>query len=87
MSGIQSVGAWLVSYPLLFLQDLYLKYLGWTLNVKSVGVRKASILALQDVYNVDDNVSSLVLITERFYKRTIDLADDNDISFAVCAAL
>ncbi|GKB01064.1 sister-chromatid cohesion protein 3 [Tanacetum coccineum] len=85
MSGIQSLGAWIVSYPSLFLQDLYLKYLGWTLNVKSVGVRKASILALQDVYDVDDNVPSLVLFTEKFYKRTLDLADDNDISVAVCA--
>nr|GFB97738.1 hypothetical protein [Tanacetum cinerariifolium] len=83
MSGIQLVGAWIVSYPSLFLQDLYLKYLGWKLN--SVAIRKASILELQDVYNVDDNVSSLVLFTERFYKRTLDLADDNDISFAVCA--
>nr|GEX38898.1 zinc finger, CCHC-type [Tanacetum cinerariifolium] len=81
MSGIQSLGAWILSYPSLFLQDLYLKYLGWTLNVKSVGVRKASILALQDVYNVDDNVSSLILFTKRFYKRTLNLADDNDISF------
>nr|GFA37927.1 sister-chromatid cohesion protein 3 [Tanacetum cinerariifolium] len=57
----------------------------FTMMFESVGVRKASILALQDVYNVDDNVSSLVLFTERFYKRTLNLADDNDISFAVCA--
>nr|GEX10168.1 hypothetical protein [Tanacetum cinerariifolium] len=55
------------------------------LQIHSVGVRKAYILALQDVYNVDDNVSSLVLFTERFYKRTLNLVDDNDISFAVCA--
>ncbi|GJS82740.1 retrotransposable element Tf2 [Tanacetum coccineum] len=62
--------------------DLYLKYLGWTLNDKSVGVIKASILALQDVYDVDGNVPSLRLFTERFYKRMLDLADDNDISVA-----
>nr|GEX62538.1 sister-chromatid cohesion protein 3 [Tanacetum cinerariifolium] len=85
MSCIQSLGAWIVSYPSLFLQDLYLKYLGWTLNDKSAGVRKASILALQDVYDVDDNVPSLGLFTERFYKRMLDLADDIDISVAVCA--
>lgn len=53
--------------------------------LKSAGVRKASILALQDVYDVDDNVPSLGLFTERFYKRMLDLADDNDISVAVCA--
>ncbi|KAI3805956.1 hypothetical protein L1987_21844 [Smallanthus sonchifolius] len=85
MSCIQSLGAWIVSYPSLFLQDLYLKYLGWTLNDKSAGVRKASVLALQNLYDVDDNVPSLGLFTERFYKRMLDLADDVDISVAVCA--
>lgn len=34
MSCISSLGIWIVSYPSLFLQDLYLKYLGWTLNDK-----------------------------------------------------
>lgn len=85
MACIQSLGVWILSYPSLFLQDLYLKYLGWTLNDKSDGVRKASVLALQNLYEVDDNVPSLGLFTERFYKRMIELADDVDISVAVCA--
>lgn len=53
--------------------------------MKSAGVRKASILALQNLYEVDDNVPSLGLFTERFYKRMLELADDIDISVAVCA--
>nr|GEX43077.1 sister-chromatid cohesion protein 3 [Tanacetum cinerariifolium] len=81
----KSLGAWIVSYPSSFLQDLYLKYLGCILNDKSAGVRKASILALQDVYDVDDNVPSLGSFAMRFYKRMLDLADDNDISVSVCA--
>ncbi|CAI9107978.1 OLC1v1007477C1 [Oldenlandia corymbosa var. corymbosa] len=85
MSCIQSLGVWILSYPSLFLQDLYLKYLGWTLNDKSAGVRKASVQALQNLYEVDDNVPSLGLFTERFYKRMLELADDIDISVAVCA--
>nr|XP_016464326.1 PREDICTED: sister-chromatid cohesion protein 3 isoform X3 [Nicotiana tabacum] len=85
MACIQSLGVWILSYPSLFLQDLYLKYLGWTLNDKSHGVRKASVLALQNLYEVNDNVPSLGLFTERFYKRMIELADDVDISVAVCA--
>lgn len=47
-------------------------------------MRKASVLALQELYKVDDNVPSLGLFTERFYKRMIELADDIDISVAVC---
>lgn len=84
MSCIQSLGVWILSYPSLFLQDLYLKYLGWTLNDKNAGVRKASVLALQNLYEVDDSVPSLGLFTERFSNRMIELADDIDISVAVC---
>ncbi|XP_059437429.1 sister-chromatid cohesion protein 3 [Corylus avellana] len=84
-SCIQSLGAWVLSYPSLFLQDLYLKYLGWTLNDKNAGVRRASIIALQTLYEVDDNVPTLGLFTERFSNRMIELADDIDVSVAVCA--
>ena len=52
---------------------------------KNDGVRKASILALQNLYDVDDNVPTLGLFTERFSNRMIELADDIDISVAVCA--
>ncbi|KAM3292672.1 hypothetical protein ACQJBY_036404 [Aegilops geniculata] len=85
MLCIKSLGIWVVSYPSLFLQDIYLKYLGWTLNDKNAGVRRTSILALQSLYDVDDNIPSLGLFTERFYSRMIQLADDIDISVAVPA--
>lgn len=85
VSCIQSLGVWILSYPSLFLQDRYLKYLGWTLNDKSAGVRKASVVALQTLYEVDDNVPSLDLFTQRFSNRMIELADDIDVSVAVCA--
>lgn len=52
--------------------------------MQTEGVRKASVIALQELYKVDDNVPSLGLFTERFYKRMIELADDIDISVAVC---
>ncbi|GLU07467.1 hypothetical protein SLE2022_244240 [Rubroshorea leprosula] len=85
MTCIQSLGVWILSYPTLFLQDLYLKYLGWTLNDKNAGVRKASVLALQNLYEVDSNVPTLGLFTERFSSRMIELADDIDVSVAVSA--
>ncbi|KAF3785962.1 Sister-chromatid cohesion protein 3 [Nymphaea thermarum] len=85
MACIGSLGNWIISYPSLFLQDLYLKYLGWTLNDKSAGVRKTSISALQNLYEIDDNVPSLSLFTERFSNRMIELADDIDVAVAVSA--
>jgi cohesin complex subunit SA-1/2 len=113
MACIRAIGSWIVSYPSLFLQDLYLKYIGWTLNdkvclkintyipnicsgwmpfmsaivflVQNPAVRKTSIIALQKLYEVDDNVPSLSLFTERFCSRMIEMADDIDISVAVTA--
>ncbi|CAL9227857.1 unnamed protein product [Arabidopsis halleri] len=85
MSCIQSLGIWILSYPSLFLQDLYLKYLGWTLNDKNAGVRKASLLALQKLYETDENVPTLGLFTQRFSNRMIKMGGDVDMSAAVCA--
>lgn len=48
-------------------------------------MRKASVAALQCLYEMDDNVPSLDLFTQRFSNRMIELADDTDISVAVCA--
>lgn len=53
--------------------------------LKSAVVRKTSVLALQNLYEVDDNVPSLSLFTERFCNRMIELADDIDVSVAVSA--
>lgn len=55
------------------------------LHLKSAGVRKTSILALQNLYEVDDNVPSLGLFTERFCNRMVEIADDVDVSVAVSA--
>ena len=53
------------------------------MNDKNAAVRKISIFALQNLYEVDDNVPSLSLFTERFCNRMIELADDFDMSVAV----
>lgn len=53
--------------------------------MKNAGVRKASVVALQNLYDVEENVPTLGLFTERFSNRMIELADDIDISVAVCA--
>ncbi|TVU49759.1 hypothetical protein EJB05_01095, partial [Eragrostis curvula] len=87
MSCIKSFGIWVVSYPSLFLGDnnKYLRFLGWTLNDNSAGVRKASVLALQSLYEVENNIPSLGKFTETYHRRMIQLADDVDTSVAVLA--
>ncbi|KAJ4779054.1 Cohesin subunit SA-3 [Rhynchospora pubera] len=85
MSCIKALGVWIVDYPSRFLQDSYLKYLGWALNDKNALVRKTSVLALQGIYKIDDNIPSLSLFTDYFSKRILQMADDIDISVAVSA--
>lgn len=55
------------------------------MHLKVAAVRKTSVMSLQNLYEVDDNVPSLGLFTERFCNRMIELADDIDISVAVSA--
>eukprot|EP00897_Mesotaenium_endlicherianum_P001304 jgi/Mesen1/1200/ME000128S00174 len=82
---ISALGSWIQGYSTLFLQDLYLKYIGWTLNDKNAGVRSSAISALHELYSIDDNIPALSLFTERFLSRMVGLADDIDISIAVKA--
>lgn len=53
--------------------------------LEAAGVRKASLLALRKLYEMDENVPTLGLFTERFSNRMIEMADDVDLSAAVCA--
>ncbi|KAK6164775.1 hypothetical protein DH2020_001639 [Rehmannia glutinosa] len=85
MSCIESLGVWVLSYPSLFLQDYRAKHSDQKSNFDK---RTDSNLiyfgwTLND--KVDDYVPSRDLLTKRFYKRMIELADDIDISVSVCA--
>lgn len=50
-SCIESLGVWVLSYPSLFLQDLYLKYLGWTLNDKVSNLNRLDLVSFDNVLN------------------------------------
>ncbi|KAM1758994.1 hypothetical protein ACFX11_008055 [Malus domestica] len=85
ISCIESLGPWILSYPSLALQGVYFMYLGLTLNDNSAGVRKASVHALKNLYEVDDNAPNLGRFTRRFSSQKIGLAGDFDISIAISA--
>jgi len=69
--------------PINFFEGCILE-ISWV-NDKNAGVRKTSIIALQNLYEMDENVPSLGLFTERFSGRMIELADDIDVDVAVQA--
>ncbi|KAM1207441.1 hypothetical protein ACFX13_008128 [Malus domestica] len=85
ISCIESLGPWILSYPSLVLQGVYFMYLGLTLNGNSAGVREASVHALKNLYEVDDNAPNLGRFTRRFSSQRIGLAGDFDISVAISA--
>ncbi|OMO64970.1 stromal antigen [Corchorus olitorius] len=84
MMCIESLGTWICSHPVYFLQDEYLKYFGWMLNDKIAGVRKASVLALQNLYDQVANSAQLTkTFCKKFSNRIIELVDDIDVNVAV----
>jgi vesicle coat complex subunit len=82
---LESLGHWIESLPSMFLEDNYLKYLGWCLNDKAVPVRKQAISSIHNLYNVLDkrDVAKLQLFHERFKPRFSSMSLDNESS--ICA--
>ncbi|CAI6000927.1 unnamed protein product [Closterium sp. NIES-65] len=66
-----------------FLEDRYLKYLGWALSDQESVVRQSSLQALKALYEDEDCIGALSLFSERFSPRIIHMADDVDASVAV----
>eukprot|EP00850_Spirogloea_muscicola_P001107 SM000004S14977 [mRNA] locus=s4:522604:529013:- [translate_table: standard] len=79
---IGCLGHWIVTLPSLFLQDLYLKYLGWTLNDKDARVRLKAVTSLHALYREKEHIPAMELFTGRFSGRIIELADDVDVHVA-----
>ncbi|KAL2088594.1 hypothetical protein ACEWY4_015493 [Coilia grayii] len=63
---IEELGRWLLSNPSVYLNDSYLKYLGWMLHDKQPMVRLRSVKALQGLYKEKKFISHLELFTSRF---------------------
>ena len=60
------LGEWMKKYPSHFLDDSYLKYLGWTLYDKIGEVRLTCLRSLQPLYAAEDLSQRLELFTNRF---------------------
>lgn len=73
---IEELGQWVYSLPDLFLDDTYLKYLGWAINDKEAAVRSASLSGLVRIYSLPDVEDSITLFTERFKPRMLQCCED-----------
>uniref|UniRef100_A0A672GYI6 Stromal antigen 3 n=1 Tax=Salarias fasciatus TaxID=181472 RepID=A0A672GYI6_SALFA len=80
---MEELGVWLRTDPKEFLNDGYLKYLGWTLYDKQSPVRLQCVRALQGLYQEKEFIGRLELFTSRFKERMLSMVLDKDLDVAV----
>ncbi|KFP04214.1 Cohesin subunit SA-2, partial [Calypte anna] len=82
---IEEIGSWIRTYPDAFLNDSYLKYIGWMLYDKQAEVRLKCLLGLQGIYSRKELASRMDLFTSRFKDRIVSMPLDKDHEVAVQA--
>ncbi|NXN88172.1 STAG2 protein, partial [Bombycilla garrulus] len=82
---IEEIGSWIKTYPDAFMNDSYLKYVGWMLYDKQPEVRLKCLLGLQGIYSRKELVSRMDLFTNRFKDRIVSMPLDKDHEVAVQA--
>ncbi|KAK2905835.1 cohesin subunit SA-2 [Channa argus] len=80
---MEELGLWMKLYSSVFLNDSYLKYMGWMLYDKIPDVRLKCVLSLQGLYGDPLLLPKLDLFTSRFKERMISMTLDKDNEVAV----
>lgn len=81
---MEELTVWMKLYSSVFLNDSYLKYVGWMMHDKQPDVRLKCVLGLQGLYQ-DQCSSKMDLFTVRFKERMISLTLDKDHEVAIQA--
>ncbi|XP_050680856.1 cohesin subunit SA-1 isoform X2 [Leptidea sinapis] len=82
---MSEIGNWMEKFPAHFLDDLYLKYIGWTLHDKVGEVRLRCLQALHPLYECEDLKGKLELFTSKFKDRIVAMTLDKETDVAVHA--
>ncbi|KAM7331766.1 hypothetical protein ACRRTK_008474 [Alexandromys fortis] len=80
---IEEIGYWMQSYSTSFLNDSYLKYIGWTLHDKHKEVRLKCVKALEGLYSNQELSTRMELFTNRFKDRMVSMVMDKECEVAV----
>ncbi|KAI5091958.1 cohesin subunit SA-1, partial [Silurus meridionalis] len=80
---IEEIGVWMKLYSDAFLNDSYLKYVGWTLHDRQGEVRLKCLKALQTLYTNRGLFPKLELFTNRFKDRIVSMTLDKEYDVAV----
>uniref|UniRef100_A0A8C2ZEV6 Cohesin subunit SA n=1 Tax=Cyclopterus lumpus TaxID=8103 RepID=A0A8C2ZEV6_CYCLU len=82
---IEEIGMWMKLYSDAFLNDSYLKYVGWTMHDKQGEVRLKCLGALQGLFHSRELGARLELFTSRFKDRIVSMTLDKEYDVAVQA--
>uniref|UniRef100_UPI0035900FA9 cohesin subunit SA-2-like isoform X2 n=1 Tax=Myxine glutinosa TaxID=7769 RepID=UPI0035900FA9 len=82
---MEEIGVWMKCYSEAFLNDSYLKYVGWTLHDKQGEVRLKCLTTLQGLYSSKELTAKLELFTNRFKDRIVSMTLDKEYDVAVQA--
>ncbi|XP_030043058.1 cohesin subunit SA-3 isoform X2 [Microcaecilia unicolor] len=80
---MEEIGIWMKSYSASFLNDSYLKYIGWTLHDKHGDVRLKCLKSLQGLYCHKEMAAKLELFTGRFKDRMVAMVLDKENEVSV----
>ncbi|RWS24871.1 cohesin subunit SA-1-like protein [Leptotrombidium deliense] len=79
------IGTWMKRFPNHFLDDSYLKYVGWTLHDKVGDVRLKCLQSLLPLYETEEIASKMELFTNKFKDRIVAMTLDKEYEVAVQA--
>ncbi|XP_061895568.1 cohesin subunit SA-1 [Entelurus aequoreus] len=80
---MEELGVWIKTDPENFLNDGYIKYLGWMIHDKQSLVRLKCVRSLQALYQEEEFIGRLELFTSRFKERLVNMVMDVDPEVAV----
>merc|ERR1712088_168360 len=80
---MQEIGLWMKKFHQNFLDDSYLKYIGWTLHDKVGDVRLKCLQSLEPLYASEELKGKLELFTSKFKDRIVSMTLDKEFDVAV----
>uniref|UniRef100_A0AC34R336 SCD domain-containing protein n=1 Tax=Panagrolaimus sp. JU765 TaxID=591449 RepID=A0AC34R336_9BILA len=80
---ITELGIWMKVHPAYFLEDSYLKYVGWLLYDRQAEVRVKCLSTLLPLFEDGEHVARVELFLTKFKDRLVSMVMDRDVDVAI----
>lgn len=88
--ALEALTGWIETYPEVFLDNSYLRYLGWALSDRTGGVRERALDLFSQLYGVGAQREGMLTFKERFLGRIVEMASrdvERSVREAACQLL